>query len=160
MNDNDKELVKGVLSQNDKIDFKLLKKFLKPELEPDEITRTMIESTRLRWKGLKERHGIVNPPPATPDASPKKPPKKEGVEAERERHTSKTIPPNCRARAKRKTKDRQRQLGSWRGVIKWTMRLRMQCLCMSTMMRLEAHCGLLGLRLCRAERGADLVIGG
>ncbi|KAF7864478.1 hypothetical protein EAF04_006611 [Stromatinia cepivora] len=85
MNDNDKELMIGVVSQRDKIDFKLLTKFLKPDLEPDEITRAMVESTRLRWKGLKERHGIANPTPATPDASPKKPPKREGAGRGRKR---------------------------------------------------------------------------
>ncbi|CAD6440114.1 42076bd4-a4f1-445b-9301-80ad67946f0e [Sclerotinia trifoliorum] len=78
MNDNDKELVKGVLSQNGKVDFKSLTKFLKPELEPDKITRAMVESTRLRYKGLKERLGLASATPATPDPSPKKPPKKEG----------------------------------------------------------------------------------
>ncbi|APA07696.1 predicted protein [Sclerotinia sclerotiorum 1980 UF-70] len=78
MNENDKELIKGVLSQDRKVDFKALTQFIKPEIEPDEITRAMVESTRLRFKGLEKRLGIATPKSFTPDTSPKKSlPKKE-----------------------------------------------------------------------------------
>ncbi|TGO67284.1 hypothetical protein BOTNAR_0045g00280 [Botryotinia narcissicola] len=71
MNDNDKQIMIGVLQQIDRVDLKVLAQSLHPELEPAEITRTMVESLRIRWKGLKQRHGI-EPPPTTPNVSPKK----------------------------------------------------------------------------------------
>ncbi|KAI9647042.1 hypothetical protein NHQ30_005044 [Ciborinia camelliae] len=80
MNDNDKELMIGVLSQNNQIDFRALTEFLKRDLEPDQITRAMIESSRLRWKGLKERLGIAAPPPGHPTTPSKRSaPKKDGT---------------------------------------------------------------------------------
>ena len=71
MNDNDKQIMIGVLQQIERVDFKALAQCLHPELEPTEITRAMVESLRIRWKGLKQRHGI-EPPPVSPNASPKK----------------------------------------------------------------------------------------
>ncbi|KAF7958118.1 hypothetical protein EAE96_003682 [Botrytis aclada] len=71
MNDNDKQVMIGVLQQIDRVDFKALAQSLHPELEPAEITRAMVESLRIRWKGLKQRHGI-EPPPPSPSISPKK----------------------------------------------------------------------------------------
>ncbi|THV53522.1 hypothetical protein BGAL_0048g00170 [Botrytis galanthina] len=71
MNDNDKQIMIGVLQQIDRVDFKVLAQSLHPELEPAEITRAMVESLRIRWRGLKQRHGI-EPPPTTPNISPKK----------------------------------------------------------------------------------------
>ncbi|TEY65551.1 hypothetical protein BOTCAL_0139g00180 [Botryotinia calthae] len=71
MNDNDKQIMIGVLQQIERVDFKALAQSLHPELEPTEITRAMVESLRIRWKGLKQRHGI-EPPPLGPNASPKK----------------------------------------------------------------------------------------
>ncbi|RAL67400.1 hypothetical protein DID88_008155 [Monilinia fructigena] len=66
MNERDKELMIGVLSQQQKVDFTVLAKALNPDLEPDQIPRATVESLRLRWKGLQSRLGIAPPPPTSP----------------------------------------------------------------------------------------------
>lgn len=69
MNERDKELMIGVLSQQQKVDFTVLAKALNPDLEPDQIPRATVESLRLRWKGLQSRLGIA--PPLQPPTPPK-----------------------------------------------------------------------------------------
>ncbi|KAB8300424.1 hypothetical protein EYC80_000598 [Monilinia laxa] len=66
MNERDKELMIGVLAQQQKIDFTVLAKALNPDLEPDQIPRATVESLRLRWKGLQSRLGIAPPSPTSP----------------------------------------------------------------------------------------------
>ncbi|ESZ91450.1 hypothetical protein SBOR_8173 [Sclerotinia borealis F-4128] len=44
MNENDKELMIAALAQHKQMDFKLLAQTLKPDLQPDEITRAMVEN--------------------------------------------------------------------------------------------------------------------
>lgn len=73
MNDNDKELMIAVLCQIGKLDFRALTQRIKPDVQPEDITRAMIESTRIRWNGLKRRHGIeALEPPDTPQRAPPK----------------------------------------------------------------------------------------
>ncbi|QSZ35481.1 hypothetical protein DSL72_008351 [Monilinia vaccinii-corymbosi] len=71
MNEKDKELAVGVLSQQQRVDLTVLAQSLNPDLKPDQITRAMVESLRIRWKGLQTRLGIA-PPPTSPKSVPAK----------------------------------------------------------------------------------------
>lgn len=82
MNDNEKELMIAALAQIGRLDFRALTQRIKPDVEPENITRAMIESTRIRWNGLKKRHGIEAQAPEVPDA-PQKSPIKKGRVAKR-----------------------------------------------------------------------------
>lgn len=72
MNERDKDIMIKVLAQVEKIDFKILARQLNPDVEEDQITRAMVEGTRIRWKGLKQRLGITAPPQDPPNTPPQR----------------------------------------------------------------------------------------